>query len=416
MPDWRISAPGLEPMSARALASRLAPTLTTTRPRTLLLTGDNPPGLAAVAQVSFANGHQVLLPPPFCPRRDLCLPSGLGVSIHRHGMNGPVRMAGRQVRTGWDVALFSSGSSTGRPRGYGFTRDQLATVTAWYERIYQVTGDSVIVTALPVSYNFTFIAGVLLAARLGARLHLSGAFPDVLTDAARLAKTADRVIVLANPVLLDQATPSGRLPANVTVDSGGAPLSITAITDYRAHGIDVREGYGLTETASLTHFDTEATGASTGTVGGPMPGVDVRITIREGKPAIDVATPAAAVPLDPAEPSLGTTLHTTDLGHIDTRGRLRLLGRIDDHQIAGLWPRDTLDALGPLLGRHCAMVRHHADDQVTVRLLTPASPHTTTALNDRAAELLALPRDHITVTSQGTAPLLHSAKLTRNAG
>jgi long-subunit acyl-CoA synthetase (AMP-forming) len=56
----------------------------------------------------------------------------------------------------------------------------------------------------------------------------------------------------------------------VLVDSGGAPLGITGISDFRDRGIDVREGYGLTETASLTHFDTEATAASLGTVGTAM--------------------------------------------------------------------------------------------------------------------------------------------------
>ncbi len=159
-------------------------------------------------------------------------------------------MSGEDVRNGWDLALFTSGSSTGRPRGHGFTAAQLSKVTAWYKAIYQATADSVIVTALPAAYNFTFIAGALLAAGLGARLHLTGQSGEVLTDAMRLARRADRVIVLANPIILDRLTPAGGLPANVLIDSGGAPLSTTAITDYRAHGIDVREGYGLTETAS----------------------------------------------------------------------------------------------------------------------------------------------------------------------
>jgi AMP-binding enzyme len=413
MPDWTISAPDLEPTSAHALAAHLAPDLTAApSPRTWLLTGDNQPGLAALTYLALAAGHRVVLPPHSSPRRDLHLPSGLGMNIH-HSPSDPVPMPGTDVRAGWDLALFSSGSTTGRPRAYGFTCDQLATVTSWYETIYRVSGDSVIVTALPVHYNFTVIAGVLLAARLGARLHLAGTFHDVLTDAAQLAKTADRVAVLANPVALDQATPAPQLPAHVMIDSGGAPLSTTAITDYRAHGIDVREGYGLTETASLTHFDTEAAATSLGTVGTAMPGVATAITSQTGRPLVEVTSPATAIPLDPAERHVGPTLRTTDLGHVDDHGRLRLLGRADDHQISGLWPHDTLDMLGPLLGRRCALVRHPTADQATVRVLTPISPNTTGALKDRAAELLGLQLDHITITSQGQAPLLHSAKLTR---
>jgi hypothetical protein len=91
---------------------------------------------------------------------------------------------------------------------------QLDVVTSWYQAIYQVTPDSIIVTSLPAAYNFTFVAGVLLAACLGARLHLSSGSHRVLDDAARLASSADRLIVLANPVILDQAAPTAALPAS----------------------------------------------------------------------------------------------------------------------------------------------------------------------------------------------------------
>jgi hypothetical protein len=226
---------------------------------------------------------------------------------------------------------------------------------------------------LPAAYNFTFVAGVLLAARLGARLHLSAGSHRVLDDAARLASSADRLIVLANPVILDQAAPTAALPASVLVDSGGAPLSITGISDFRARGVDVREGYGLTETASLTHFDTEATAASLGTVGTAMPGVHATVTTRDGKPVIELSGPATGIPLDPGEALPAGSLRTTDLGASDGHGRLRLLGRTDDQQISGMWPRDTLDALGPLLGRRCALVRHQ-HDRATVRLLSAVTP------------------------------------------
>lgn len=108
-------------------------------------------------------------------------------------------------------------------------------------------------------------------------------------------------------------------------------------------------------------------------------------------------------------------LHTTDLGRIDDHGRLRLLGRADDEQIGGLWPRDTLDALGPLLGRRCALIRHPTTTQAAVQLLTTLFPEQSVALRDRAADLLGLPPDQVTITHQGNRPLLHSAKLSRTA-
>ncbi|MFI0350958.1 AMP-binding protein [Actinomadura sp. 9N407] len=409
MRDWTISTTGMEPISAHTYAARLAPSLTTPTPRrTCLLTGDHQPGIATLGAAALTAGHQVALLPT---GPQVLAPPGIGLHLQAGQQPPqPASVPGDDVRDRWDLALFSSGSTTGRPRGYGFTLDQLDTVTGWYQTIYQATADTIIVTALPAAYNFTFIAGGLLASRLGARLHLVDAFPRVLQEATRLAPAADRVIVLANPVVLDQADPSPPPTGNLTIDSGGAPLSSTAITDYRTHGIDVREGYGLTETASLTHFDTTPA-APPGTVGTAMPGVTTIIN-NDAHPLLQLASPALALPLDPAEPATGPLLQTTDLGRIDETGRLRLLGRADDHPVNGYWPRDTLDALGPILGRRCAMVRHPSPDQVTVHTLTPLSATTRTALAEQAADLLGIPPSHITITAQRT-PLLHSAKLPR---
>jgi hypothetical protein len=409
MPDWTISTTGMDAAPARRLAEQTYSPLTRTSrtPRTYLLAGSHQPHLAACASAAIDAGHRIVLLPN-TPTRPL--PAGALLNISgQHPQPSPTD--GVDVRGGWDVAMFSSGSTTGTPRGYGFTRQQLDQVTAWYEQIYQASPDSIIVTALPSAYNFTFVAGVLLAARLGARLHLSRSFRWVLDDAAHLAPRADRLIVLANPVVLDQATPSRTLPTNVLVDSGGAPLNTTTISDYRDHGIDVREGYGLTETASLTHFDAEASPASLGTVGVGMPGVHTRIDTSAGKPIVELASPATGIPLDPAEPPPGDWSRTTDLGSIDEQGRLRLLGRSDDEQINGLWPHDTLDNLGPLLGRRCALIRQRSD-AITVKLLTPPEG-AVNAIRRRAADLLNLPETHVAVTWQGAQPLLHSAKLAR---
>ncbi len=412
MPEWTISATNSSPIPAHRLAAGIYPPLT--RPasprQTFLLTGDDQPRVAACGLAALQAGHRVVLLPA---TRVALLPSGTLLQLSGKDIHQVSVTSESSIRDSWDVALFTSGSTTGLPRGYGFNTQQLATVTAWYQSIYQVSADSIILTALPSAYNFTFIAGVLLAARLGARLHLSQSPRDVLLDAACLAREADRLIVLANPVVLDQATSSGALPENVLVDSGGAPLSTTAITDFRDQGVDLREGYGLTETASLTHFDTDATNASLGTVGVAMPEVYATISADGGKPFIHLASPAIGIPLDSSIPQPGALLPTADLGRIH-EGRLRLLGRADDEQISGLWPRDTLDALGPLLGRRCALISHPTPDQAVVRLLAPLIAEHAAALCDHAADVLGLQPGHVTITDHGDRTLLHSAKLSRH--
>ncbi|GAA4617335.1 hypothetical protein GCM10023195_77370 [Actinoallomurus liliacearum] len=411
MPDWTISTTGTDPAPAQVLAeeTHLPLTRPISQPSAYLLHGSDQARIAAAAQATLQAGHRlVLLPGP--PTG--ALPDGTVVQIDERRVRADAHTGG-DVRGGWDVAMFTSGSTTGTPRGYGFTRAQLDQVTAWYEQIYHVTKDSIIVTALPAAYNFTFVAGVLLAARLGARLHLSRSLPRVLHDAKHLAGTADRLIVLANPVILDHAQAAGPLPRHVLVDSGGAPLSTTAVMDYRNHGIDLREGYGLTETASLTHFDAEAGINSLGTVGTEMPGVRTIVDTAGGEPVIELTSPTIGIPLDLTEPAADDRLRTTDLGRLDDRSRLRLLGRADDNQIGGLWPRDLLDVLGPLLRRRCALIRHHGG-QATIRLLSDVSTEYATAIQCRAADALGISPDDVAVAGQGTAPLLHSVKLSRD--
>lgn len=324
----------------------------------------------------------------------------------------------RGSTAGWDLAFYTSGSTT-EPRLFAFTRTQLVRVVSWYRELYQLTGDSLLITAMPTTYNFTAVAGVLAAAVTGARLDLATDPAAALERARTLAPSHDRCVLLANPVVLQHAahTTVGRLPNNVLIDSGGAPLSTTAITLFREHIADLREGYGLTETASLTHLDAEGTTDSLGTVGMALPGCAVTVAPDTGAPLLSITSPAVGRHMTP-EGYLGperTHLTTTDMARIDPHGRLRLLGRADDTMVNGLWPRDTLDLIGPILGSRCAMVRHVAADRITVRLLDGENPVNVDDLRRRIAEATGLTPKEILVDVEQRRSLLHSHKLPRHA-
>jgi long-chain acyl-CoA synthetase len=372
--------------------------------------------IAAVALFLATQGHQVILVPSEHDESTGTPPLRARYSLRAGDRGQSYREfpGGTEPEGEWQIALYSSGS-TGRPRVYGFDVRQLAIVAAWYSGIYQVTGSSAIVTCLPVSYNFTFIAGLCLSAQTGARLHLSTSIDEVFRDAAGLATRSDRVVILANPVILSSAVSAGvRLPGNVLIDSGGAPLSTSGIVRLRDVLGDVREGYGLTETASLTHFDAEGTIPSLGTVGTPMPGVRCRIDPSSGQPRVGLESPAVGVEILP-DGTTGlprSTLLTGDLGAIDAAGRLRLLGRADDWRVGNLWPRDTLDLIGEDLGTQCALVRHPASDEIQVRVLGGPAADTATRIRRLLAEHAGLPMTSVSVTGQD-GPLLHSQKMPR---
>lgn len=385
-------------------------------PARVALSGTREAAVAALALHLVDQGHQVVLVPAALaasagrwPLRSAHL-----VQADGHGLSWQSSPNAAVPPGTWQIGLYSSGSS-GDPTAYGFSLSQLETVARWYAAIYGITGSSAIATCLPVSYNFTFIAGLCLAACTGALLNLSNSPEAVFRDVARLARDADRVVVLANPVLLDlpgRGVP--RLPGNVIIDSGGAPLSTPGMAVIRERLGDVREGYGLTETASLTHFDAEGTSTSIGTVGAAMPGVSCWIDESGRRPRIGVRSPAIGVELHP-DGACGperSVLLTGDLGTIDAGGRLRLLGRADDWQITGLWPRDTLDLIGTQLGTRCALVRHPGPERIQVRVLGSLRSDLAAAIQSQIRDYTGLQAACISVTAE-TGPLLHSQKIPR---
>jgi long-chain acyl-CoA synthetase len=113
----------------------------------------------------------------------------------------------------------------------------------------------------------------------------------------------------------------------IAVVSGGGPLETATESLWRALGYVVVQGYGLTETAplvALNHpFDT-----APGSLGKPLPGVEVRIAT-DGEILVRGANVVAARVGGPAVDDQGW-LHTGDLGRWDDRGRLTFLGRMGE--------------------------------------------------------------------------------------
>lgn len=312
----------------------------------------------------------------------------------------------------WTIAMATSGS-TGTPRLFAFTGAQIRRVAQWYRDIYGLTEHSLVITSLPVAHNLAFVAGLCTTALVGAAFAPSVDGAELLREVRQRAQEHDRVVILANPVALETMLERvGELPDHVIIDSGGAPLSQTALRWIRSRVCDIREGYGTTETLSLTHFDRGDSDDAIGTVGTPLPGIRCRILVP--RPVIEVSSPLLGAPMTGALRATERSpwIETGDLGEFTPAGNLRLLGRNQDHPVAQLWPRDVLDIVGPVLGSRTALVTHDDPATIRIRTLMPLSEADDAAMRLRIAERISGDAK-VRILCDSESHVLYSVKLSR---
>ena len=171
--------------------------------------------------------------------------------------------------------LYTSGTS-GRPRAAMLThRALLANV----EQVAAVEppmmqADDIVLGVLPLFHVYGLNAVLGAVARHGCTLVLAERFdPEATLDLVVSERCT--VLPVAPPVFAHwRAIPDlrERLSSVRLVLSGSAPLSASTIEEFReATGVDVHQGYGLTE-------------AAPGSVGAALPGIEIRLVDDRGLP------------------------------------------------------------------------------------------------------------------------------------
>ncbi|PKO95111.1 MAG: hypothetical protein CVU14_12545 [Bacteroidetes bacterium HGW-Bacteroidetes-9] len=113
--------------------------------------------------------------------------------------------------------------------------------------------------------------------------------------------------------------------------SGGASIQPRLVRTFRAAGLPVYEGYGLTETSPVVAVtSTDSNGIKVGTVGPPLRGVEVKIA-EDGE--IMVKGPGVMLGYYKDQELTDSVInkdgwfHTGDIGQFEEEGQLRITGR-----------------------------------------------------------------------------------------
>jgi len=273
-------------------------------------------------------------------------------------------LTGRPSRAGTDLAMliYTSGS-TGQPKGvmHSFERitaASLGIVTELKSRIGAEAHNRVL-SYLPLAHVFerawvecgSLVDGnthLYFAESLDTFLQdLNRARPTTFISVPRLwLKFQQGVFSKMPPKKLDLLLGIpilGRIVARkvlkglgldqvLLAGSGSAPIPAELISWYRRLGLNLSEGYAMTEDFAYSHNSTDAINAP-GYVGVPMPGVQVRLS-EEGE--VLIKSPGQMVgyykrpDLDAECFTADGFFHTGDRGEIRADGLLKLTGRIKE--------------------------------------------------------------------------------------
>jgi long-chain acyl-CoA synthetase len=250
-------------------------------------------------------------------------------------------LARRQAELGPDdlaTIIYTSGT-TGNPKGVMLTHGNLVSNSSDSTNLACHHPDDLVLGWLPLSHiyartvdHYGSIAGGLTLALAESSETVVDNLKEIQpTNMAAVPRFYEKVLAaMASP---DPEETGRRLrsifgPRIDWISSGGAPLPLAIGEAYHAAGIKLLAGYGLTESSPIISFNSKSQW-KLGTVGLPIPGVEVRIA-----PDGEILTRGPHVMKgywrNPAATEAAIKdgwLYTGDLGKLDEDGYLSITGR-----------------------------------------------------------------------------------------
>ena len=260
------------------------------------------------------------------------------------------------------VLLYTSGT-TGRPKGAMLSHRALLANIDQLTQIDPpvVAPDDVVLLVLPLFHIYGLNAGLGMTAATAATGVLAERFDPVETLTLVREQSVTNIIGAPPMYVAWSMLPDlpDSLPAVRLAVSGAAPLPADVLSGFvEATGKQIYEGYGLTETAPVLTTTLCSASVKPGSIGRPIPAVELRLTDDTGDD-VDDDDPGEIVVRGPnlfsgywpdgaGGPDANGWFHTGDVAYADADGDLFLVDRIRELILVSgfnVYPREVEDVI-----------------------------------------------------------------------
>ena len=306
--------------------------------------------------------------------------------------------------------VYTSGS-TGKPKGVMLSFYNMAYAAEGGMEVLGVSSEERMLSSLPLAHVFERTFVELASLYAGFHLYfaesldtfvqdLQRAQPTLFLSVPRLwvkfqhgvlqklpKKKLDRLlkIPVVNKLIKKKILKGLGLDKVKLAGSGSAPLASDVLDWYRNLGLELLEGYGMSENFAYSHMSKPGR-SRTGYVGESAPGVETRIS-PEGE--IQIKSPATMMGYYKDEEKTRETftedgfLKTGDKGEIDEMGRLKITGRIKEIFKTS---KGKYIAPAPIENR---LMSHDAIEMVCVSGANQTQPHALVMLAEESRPKMA---------------------------
>ncbi len=260
------------------------------------------------------------------------------------------------------IILYTSGT-TGDPKGVMLTHKNMHSNALACVELFELTPEDRVITVLPIFHVFCMTVCMNASILSGATMLILQKFSpnEVIETISKYKATVFAGVPTMYNFLLQVSTDSEKFSSLRFCVSGGAALPVAVINGFKEHtGIQIQEGYGLSESAPVTAFNPLRGVCKPGSIGVNIPFVENKVVDMNGQevPVGEIGELIVKGPnvmkgyLNKPEETKRALkdgwLYTGDMAKMDEDGYFYIIDRKKDMIIVGgfnVYPREIEEVL-----------------------------------------------------------------------